>query len=247
MIKTAVILAAGMGNRLKTITQAKPKGFIPVNNKTLIEISIAKLFSSGIGKVIIGTGYLSKFYEKLSNDNNQIECVRNINFENTGSMFTLYNLKSKISGDFILLESDLLYEKRGIRILIEDRHADIILSSEKTGSGDEVYIEVDKGNNLINLSKNQSDLNNIYSELVGISKISYPTFLSMCDFAEKEFKLKPKLDYEYALVGISKKVPVFVKKVEGYIWAEVDDGNHLKRMQNEILPKIEEREIYEKD
>ena len=247
MIKTAVILAAGMGKRLKTITQAKPKGFIPVNNKTLIEISIAKLFSSGIDKVIIGTGYLSKFYEKLSNDYDQIECVRNVNFKSTGSMFTLYNLKSKISGDFILLESDLLYEKRGIRILIEDRHSDIILSSEKTGSGDEVYIEVDKENNLVNLSKDKSDLKNIDSELVGISKITYRTFILMCDFAEKEFKLSPKLDYEYALVGISKKVPVFVKKIEDYIWAEVDDENHLKRMQNEISPKIEEREAYEKN
>ena len=51
-IKTAVILAAGMGSRLQDITGGNlPKGFIKVNGKSLIERSIEKLRSLGIEKI----------------------------------------------------------------------------------------------------------------------------------------------------------------------------------------------------
>jgi 2-aminoethylphosphonate-pyruvate transaminase len=241
MIDTAVILAAGRGSRLKDKTLNKPKGFLIIDGMPVVEQSICRLLSVNIEKIFIGTGYLSNFYEELMNKY-PVMCVENKKYDITGSMYTLYNMRDYICNDFLLLESDLIYDKIGLNILIEDKHKDIILSSGKTDSGDEVYIEADTDNNLVNMSKNPCDLKCIYAELTGINKISIETFREMCDFAEVVFDRNLKLDYEYSLTGIAHKKAIYVKKIDPYIWCEIDDEYQLNRAINFIYPEIKRRE-----
>jgi len=242
MINTAVILAAGTGSRLKDITKSRPKGFISIGRKPVIKLSIEKLFDAGIAKIIIGTGFLSDIYEKFAQKYSGIECVKNPVFKDTGSMYTLYNLRRKIDADFLLLESDLVYEKKGLRVLLKDSHKDVILSSGSTFSEDEVYIEVDKDGYLMKMSKKIQELGYVHSELVGISKISLPVFKKMCGFAETVFPNNPKLDYEYAMVGISQEAKFFVRKEDDLIWCEIDNADHLRKARQIIYPKIRGRE-----
>lgn len=242
MVKTAVILAAGLGSRLKDRTAGMPKGFITVGGKSLIEQSVSKLLKAGIEKILIGTGHASNYYDKFAqNYPGIVSCVRNERYGETGSMYTLYNMRDYIDDGFLLLESDLLYDQRGLTVLQEIEDADVILASGRTNSNDEVFIEADPEGNLIKMSKNSAELESIFGELVGITKISYPTFQKMCRFAEKEFTDKPKLDYEYALVGVTDSTAIFVKKIEDYIWCEIDDEAHLRRAENDIFPRIKEQ------
>ena len=246
MIKTAGILAAGVGSRLSVITKHKPKGFVIIDGKPIIEHSVHKLIECGIEKIILGTGYLAEVYEEFAKDYPQIECVKCNDFASTGSMYTLYNMKNAIHGDFLLLESDLIYEKSGLKTLLDEKNEDAILSSDRTGSGDEVYIEADEYGNLINMSKNADELDNIHSELVGITKVSAVTLQKMCDFFENVFGDNPKLDYEYALIGISKNTRIHVTRINNYIWCEIDNEQHLNRALNIVYPMIAAKEKYDK-
>lgn len=242
MVKTAVILAAGLGSRLKDRTTDMPKGFINIGGKPLIEQSVSKLLKAGIEKIVIGTGHASDHYEKFAlNYSGVISCVKNEQYKETGSMFTLFNLRNSIHTDFLLLESDLLYDQSGLEVLLDLKEPDVILASGRTNSKDEVFIEAAPNGNLIQMSKNSADLKSIYGELVGITKISYPTFQRMCRFAEKEFVKDPKLDYEYALVAVTGETNILVKKIENFIWCEIDDETHLRRAENDIFPKIKEQ------
>ena len=54
MTKLAVILAAGLGSRIKEFSILKPKGFIEINGVSLIERSIKILIDEGISKIYIG-------------------------------------------------------------------------------------------------------------------------------------------------------------------------------------------------
>ena len=74
MIKTAVIMAAGMGTRFGTMTEERPKGFIDAGGKPMVVRSIETLISCGIERIIIGTGYLREAYEALAIRFPQIEC-----------------------------------------------------------------------------------------------------------------------------------------------------------------------------
>lgn len=236
MVKTAIILAAGLGSRLGSKTEHAPKGFLEIDGQSLIVRSINNLIGCGIERIIIGTGYMSKAYEQLALDYPQIECVKNDIFATSGSMHTLYCLRNVVNEDFLILESDLLYDKGGLNILLEASNEDVILSSGKTNSNDEVYIEVDGDLNLVNMSKEPRNLGSIHSELVGITKISYKFYKKMCIEFEKLNNVKQ--EYEAGLVATSSIIPIKVLKIQDYVWCEIDDNNHLERAINKIYPKI---------
>lgn len=244
-VNTAVILAAGLGSRLKERTKEMPKAFLEVDGVALIHRSIQQLLKSGITRIIIGTGYLNHFFDDLKDTYPEIETCRNKDFASTGSMYTLYNLKHLLDSDFLLLEGDLLYEPLALKTLLEDSNKDIILASGKTQSNDEVYIEADSNWNLVNMSKKVPELKHISGELVGISKISINTFKAMCDYAEAQYKVgNREIHYEDDFVGISKDINILIKKIEDLAWCEIDDEHHLQRALNQVYPKIKERSSF---
>ncbi|WP_230931809.1 2-aminoethylphosphonate aminotransferase [Priestia sp. TSO9] len=242
MIKTAVILAAGMGSRIRKRAGNRPKGFLMIDEKSIIEHSISKLIEAGVKTIFIGTGYMKEEYEKLMVRYPQIKCVYNSRYATTGSLFTLYQFKNYIKEDFLLLESDVIYEKNALETLVNHSRSDVILASKLNGAGDEVYIEADENNNLKNMSKQKEELNSIYAELVGLTKLSYATFQRLCDEANTLFQFNQTIDYEYGLVKISEKANMYVHKLDNLAWCEVDDEDHWARATTIVYPIIKARE-----
>lgn len=240
-LNTAVILAAGRGTRLQNTLSDVPKGFLRLGGVPIVEQSIQKLIAHGMTRILIGTGHLSEAYERLAANYREIECVRNETYASTGSLHTLLGLRDHLDRDFMLLESDLIYEQRSLRILLSDAHRDVILASGRTNSGDEVYIEVDAVGNLVNLSKSAASLGRIDGELVGISKLSIETFRLLCQATAG----RPKLDYENGLVEVARQQPIFVHRVDDLSWGEIDDEKHLQRAFATVYPEIGRRETDE--
>ena len=56
----AFLLAAGLGTRLRPITEEIPKCLVPINGKPLLEYWLESIFSSGIKECLINTHYLSE-------------------------------------------------------------------------------------------------------------------------------------------------------------------------------------------
>jgi 2-aminoethylphosphonate-pyruvate transaminase len=242
MIRHAVILAAGLGSRLKEKTATMPKGFLELQGKAIVEWSVQKLLNIGIEKIIIGTGHCKETYDALAKKYPAIETVYNPDYRTTGSMGTLAVCASHVSQDFLLLESDLIYDSIGLTVLCNDPHTNVILASGPTHSGDEVYLEADTDLFLRKVSKNKGDMSSVYGELVGITKLSPPIVQAMCEYAEQNRSALPNLDYEHALAALSKAHPVFIRKLEYYLWREIDDEHHLAMAETEILPRILESE-----
>jgi len=239
MINLAVILAAGLGSRLAEITHDKPKGFLMIEGKSLIGRSVDNIHNAGIEQIIIGTGYLSGQYEQFSLNHNGIQCVKNNNYRISGSMATLFNLRDYIKNDFLLLESDLLYGIDSLEYLLSDERDNLILCSGATNSGDEVYIEANKYNELVKMSKNKHELSSVFGELVGISKISLPKFNQMCDIVQSHDCIN-NVDYEDVLSMASfDNDPFYLRKIEDLVWCEIDDKEQLENALNSIVCKID--------
>ena len=241
----AIILAAGTGSRIPHITKHKPKGFILLGDKTLIEMSLDKLIKHGIKDIRIVAGYKSEFYENLAKKYNGIvSVVKNEDYEITGSMHSLYVARNDISKDFLLLESDILYDEAGIEALLTAQQKDVVLASGTTNSGDEVYIEVDKNSFLVNVSKKSSDLASIHSEFTGLNKISISTYEKMClIYEENSDRWSDKLEYEqFAIRKVSEFLDFYVLKIDDYLWCEIDEVQHLERAKKYIYPSITKKE-----
>jgi len=246
MIKQAVIVAAGLGSRLKEKTVAMPKGFLELGGIAIVEWSVQKLLACGVEKIIIGTGYHAEAYDELAKKYPAIQTAFSADYETTSSMATLNVCAPYVTDDFLLLESDLIYDSIGLSVLCNDIHENVILASGATNSGDEVYLESANGSFLKALSKNKAELGSTYGELVGITKISRSLLTAMCEYYEKKRSELPKLDYEHAIMACTSSNPVFIRKIEYYAWREIDDESHLEMAQNEILPLIQENESLRK-
>ena len=244
MIKEAVILAAGMGTRLSDEMAGKPKGFIIFDRYPIIEESVRKLLKQGVEKIWIVTGYQRHNFENLTEKYpGNVQTVWNPEFENSGTMYSLYCVREYVKGSFLLLESDIIYEQKALSEIINVPSEECILLSGFTQSGDEVFVET-KDNRLISMSKDKSQLGDKPSgELVGIVKFSPKLFACMQRSAKDHFMHSLFYDYETdALVAAGKEINIDCLVLEDLVWAEIDDAVHLKRAKDEIYPMIKLRE-----
>lgn len=241
----AVILAAGMGKRLKPLTDDKPKAFLPINEKEIIYYSLEKLESDDIYEVIIVTGFMDSYLKKkLGNryGSIDIEYVTNKEYGSTGSMYSLSKTEGIVDDDILLLESDLIYEGRAIDMLIDHPYPDVILASSVRGTGDEVYIHANDDGFITDLGKNIEDTGAI-GELVGITKLSLPFLNKLYRKAEDDYrKGKKNYHYEEVIFKLSKEHPVKCLYAEDLIWTEIDTYSDLEYARNEIYPRIKSKE-----
>ena len=257
MIDTAVIMAAGKGTRFGSRTVDMPKGFIDFKGKSMIERSIENLLEVGIKRIIIGTGYHREWYEKLKQKYPCIETVFSTLFEESNSMETLYQCRNVIGkSDFLLLESDIIYEAKALSLLLKDSHEDIMLISEVTKFQDQYYIAVDSNKFLLKCSTDEKVLEDRYGvkpygELIGIHKISNKFYTAMIEDYGSHRKEYIKRGYEYEIQDISSSgndvfdneskevgspcviknitsLPMYVLKAEKIKWYEIDDEDDLK-------------------
>ncbi len=106
----ALLLAAGLGTRLRPITDTIPKCLVPVHGKPLLEYWLDNLTEIGIDEFLINTSYLSEQVEefiKNSNYNNKVTLVHEDELLNTGGTL-LANRDFFKNEAFILVHADNL-------------------------------------------------------------------------------------------------------------------------------------------
>lgn len=239
-LEVAVILAAGMGERLKEQGKTIPKGFLSLGKRPIIEESIDKLLRAGIGQIIIVTGHHFEYYERLKKSYpGVIETVYNSLYARSGSMYSLYCAKHRLMEDFLLLESDIVYEERALAKLLHFPKDNGVLLSGPTHSGDEVYVAT-SGVRITGLSKDPDAIgSNIAGELVGITKVSQLLFKEMCIDAEIQFDRTLQVDYETdCLSTVSSRFPLYYCLVSDLVWSEIDTPSDFRHTQDRIYPAI---------
>lgn len=113
----AIILAAGKGTRLNKYTQELPKGMLDVFGKSIIERQVQTYLRNGINDITIVKGYCA---EKI-----QIEGTKayvNDRYADTNMVESLFCAENEIMGDVIISYSDVLFEDRALRNVIEFKH-----------------------------------------------------------------------------------------------------------------------------
>jgi choline kinase len=238
-MNTAVILAAGMGTRLREAHVDMPKGFLELGGRSIIEQSITRLEQAGINDIIIVTGYSAEHYQKLAvRYDGLVRLVHNAQYAESGSMYSLFCASDVIDDGFLLLESDLIYESRALDVLVNSDFADAVLLSGPTNAGDEVYVEAPNGF-LVNMSKDRNKLGSVAGELVGVSKISRGLFAVMKNMSREQFRNSLHYDYETdCLVAAAQTWEIPCPVISDLVWAEIDDPAHLERARNEVMPRL---------
>ncbi len=120
----AIILAAGMGKRLKQFTQDQPKCMVTVNGMTMIERLLRQLDGKGLKKIVVVTGYeggkLKDFISSLE-IHTPVEYIDNPIYDKTNNIYSLALAKDHmLEDDTVLFESDLVFDDRIVSRIMED-------------------------------------------------------------------------------------------------------------------------------
>lgn len=235
-----MIMAAGLGSRFGHYTDLIPKGFVEIGGKSMIIRSIDTLLACGIERIVIGTGYKNEAYENLKKDYPMIETCYSPRYAETNSMYTLYNTRELIGDDdFLLLESDLIFDKNAINGLLECQEPDVMLITPVTKFQDQYYVEYNEKHTLTRCSVNKDKVD-AKGELVGIHKLSNVFYKKMCADYAQIVDEQPKLGYEYELLRMSQNVsPFYVLNAQNVKWYEIDDPQDLKYAEEHVLPYCE--------
>ena len=89
----AMILAAGLGTRLKPLTDSTPKALIKIKEFTLLELQIRKLISEGFDHIIINVHHFADIIEEYLKQNNFFNCSIEISDESKKLLDTGGGLK----------------------------------------------------------------------------------------------------------------------------------------------------------
>ena len=236
--RLAVVLAAGRGVRLGERGRETPKGLLEVGGRSLIERSLDALRGAGIERVVLVTGHLADRYAELARRlGDQITLVHNPDFAASGSFVSLQRAGA-IEEPYLLVESDLLFEARAPRLVVDAELDSVLLASGPTGSGDEVHVGVEHGR-LVDLTKRRERLRGDWGgELVGITRVSPALHAEMLRRGAELLRGTPHVEYESALVAAAGREPVHVLRVDDLVWTEVDDVAQLDRATAVIAPRL---------
>lgn len=241
--ETALILAAGQGIRLGKRGRVLPKALVEIGGETLISRSVEHLRSAGVRKVVIVTGHLASLIEDIAGQEPDfIRCVHNPKFASNGSLESLHVGLNNVTGPFLLLESDIIYEHRALEALCSCPAPNALLVSGMTGAGDEVFVDsfpVNGTNLLLGLTKMRNQLQNApLGELVGIFKGDDAMRHNLLVHIEEIHAVNDKADYETGLVRASRDLPVPCVFLQDLVWAEIDDEDMLHRVRQDVYPKL---------
>ncbi|ACD52960.1 choline kinase [Clostridium botulinum] len=234
-VKEAVILAAGRARDF-----GKPVGMLEIEDFKLIDRTLNILKENGINKITIITGYESACYEEYFKNNKNINLVKSDKYKWTGTMYSLSLAREYVKDDFLLIENDLIFEKRTIKELIESNSRDCILLTNESGSGDEAFVEI-RNNHLFKMSKDIHQFNRIDGEMIGITKVSHKLYQMMLE----EFKdnINPYLNYEYVLLDVARDYNIGFVKIDDLAWGDADTKKEYENILNHLYPTIRRREL----
>lgn len=234
----ALILAAGMGKRLKDLTKDSAKCMVKVNGKTLIERMLLHLDELNLTEIIIVVGYKA---EKLISFINSLEIHTPITFINneiyykTNNIYSLYLARDYLlRDDTLLLESDLIFSDCVLKKIINNPYPNLALVAKYENWMDGTVVTIDSQNNITSfVDKKEFDFRNIeqYYKTVNIYKFSkqfsqlyYVPFLKAYIDSQGSNEY-----YEQVLkvLSVINKFPIKVEVLEDEEWYEIDDVQDL--------------------
>lgn len=107
----AVILAGGLGTRLRPFTEVIPKPLLPIGEKAILEIQIEHLKKYGFDEIFLATNYKSEYIQNFFGDGSKYGVKLTISKEDKtlGTVGPLSLLKEQLSNEpFLVMNGDIL-------------------------------------------------------------------------------------------------------------------------------------------
>lgn len=248
----AIILAAGMGKRLKQLTNNNTKCMVKVNGVTMIERMLSQLDKLNLSNITVVVGYKGKElqeYISTLNIKTKINYVENEIYDKTNNIYSLYLARHcLLQEDTLLLESDLIFEDSVLEKIVNDPYPSLALVAKYESWMDGTVVTLDEENNITRFLDKKAfkfeDIQNYY-KTVNIYKFSKEFSTShYVPFLEAYSKaLGDNEYYEQVLkvITLLDKPEIKATKLGNQSWYEIDDVQDLDIAESIFAPAADEK------
>ncbi|MGO5166435.1 MULTISPECIES: aminotransferase class I/II-fold pyridoxal phosphate-dependent enzyme [unclassified Candidatus Paralachnospira] len=246
----AIILAAGMGRRLKKLTQNNTKCMVKVNGVSLVDRLLHQLEHQSLSRIVIVVGYEGKKlmdYIETLGIQTPIEFIDNPVYDKTNNIYSLALAKDwLLREDTLLFESDLIVEDGVIEMLKNDPRDTLALVDKYESWMDGTCVQLSEDDSIVNFVPgkrfNFADKDsyyktvNIYKFGKEFSRSRYVPFLDAYSSA-----LGNNEYYEQVLRVIAMLDDPGIKalRLSGQKWYEIDDVQDLDIAESLFAPDDE--------
>lgn len=248
----AIILAAGMGKRLKELTQNNTKCMVKVNGVTLIDRMLHQIDQHNLSRIVIVVGYESqKLIDYIStlDVKTPIVYVNNPIYNKTNNIYSLALAKDRLlEDDTLLFESDLIFEDQVIDLLLDDPRDTLALVDKyeswmdgtcvKLGPDDSIDAFVPGKKFKFNEIRDYYKTVNIYKFSKHFCEKFYVPFL---DAYQEALGVNEYYEQVLRVITMLDDPEIKAKKLNGQLWYEIDDIQDLDIATSMFTPDQEEK------
>ena len=233
----AVILSAGQGSRLLPLTADRPKCLLPLGPKSLLEWQIDVLTRASVDDIAVVVGFRAGLVEavlaKLARPGLSIRTVFNPFFNVADNLGSCWMARHEMTGDFLLLNGDTLFEQGILERLLGSPLAPITVTIDRKDAydADDMKVHLD-GSRLLEIGKTLP-ANRTDGESIGLLLFRDKGPHLFVDAAERAMHTSEGLRSFYLRVidQLAKSHRVETETIEGLAWGEVDFPADLQRVE----------------
>ncbi len=233
-----IIFAAGLGSRLRPITDKTPKPLVKINDKEILSFILDAFEKGGIKNVIICMGYKKETIKNFCRDYRKLNFtfIENKKFNISNNLYSLYLAKNFLDDDLILIDGDTILHPRIVNELSEQKLTSLVRDKGEffkksmnleIGNGQKVKLS----ENILTELKNDNDSTTI----IKIAKKDAKKIKQELEYMiEKEKKLNNSVFTIISKLFRKKILEAQVYNISHKYWYEIDTITDLKRTEEEL-------------
>ena len=110
-VERAIIMAAGLGNRMQPVTLNTPKPLIKVNGTRMIDTIVDALLKNGIREIYVVAGYKKEQFHEWAKLHPEVTVIENPFYDTCNNISSLYAAKDHLENVIILDGDQIVYNK----------------------------------------------------------------------------------------------------------------------------------------